>query len=127
MTPTDQDPTTRRAAAIRYRNPALILDLLGRLDVEDRRRSTLVAALAQDHEITEATITKTISDLIDLGAVRLIAARLSASDHRLRITVLGRAWLLGQVRADWIPTFEIEVEDPGLSVRWKDVHEEELR
>jgi DNA-binding PadR family transcriptional regulator len=99
------DPITRRGTAIRYRNPALVLDLLALLEVHDEDRTILTQRTRPRHEVTESTIGKTLADLTELGAIRTVYRRAQKrTDYR--ITPLGRAWIRGQVTDPSIPTLE---------------------
>lgn len=116
MTDHTPDPIDRRARALRYRNPELVLDLLGRLDLDPNGRHTdeLLLDLEHTHDQTERTIRATLSDLRNLGAVTIVRA--DRDDETLRLSPLGRAWLRRDLSD--LPLLTTTVEDDELSVRW---------
>jgi hypothetical protein len=79
---------------IDHRDYRLVVGILGFLDdsdddVEPRELLELFA----DTPWKPATITSTIADLVNLGAVRRVQARFGRGTSRLRLTTLGRAWM----------------------------------
>lgn len=88
---------TKAEHPIAHRNPELILDLCYAVDPDPMTIGELKAIVRdQGHKQADATITKTIDDLVTLGALRKVRhfnRRTSAITYSLELTDLGRCWL----------------------------------
>lgn len=92
----EDEPDTRRKRPIDYRDPRLVIALLGVLAEaeEDLDPKELEEIFASDLWKT-TTVARTIGDLVNIGAVRRVKPMRAGPRTRakLRMTELGRAWL----------------------------------